>query len=427
MWAGSRTTGKGFNVNAMAKIRLWSLLLLLAGIVASGCTTTTLPPRKPLYDSAQKQSDFIAARYSNAVKSIEGYYDKYPPVLEALAVASARYDAAREDLNAAQAKLVELTALRRQLARLKEALPENADAVAVKSLNDEIRTLDKQLAEQHANVALAESAVWLTKNQLDAGFNGLGAIAEAIVAVDFDKQGIPAGLAELFGNNAQFLSAVNEKLNNQDHFAGLGAVYLAAMKRDRNDILNELIPAAKEYHKMLQRYLFYSRGRMNIAFDGALLATTGTAAVAGSESVARVLAALATGIAGLRESIDKELFFQQASSALLLLMEADIAEKEAKLRDGMAKGVGEYSLEDGIRDYNTFLLAGQLTDAIMALNEEAVEKAMSANQHLQKLEEAAQQNLTALQKREQEKEQEQKERLQWLMEQLSQPGATTTP
>lgn len=198
----------------------------------------------------------------------------------------------------------------------------------------------------------------------------------------------------------------------------------------RNEILSELMVLAEAVHDARDHQLFFTRESGNVFFDTIQIAATGVASVTGSQHAARSLSAFATGLAGIQESFDKRLFFQQTTVLLLQLMQADRDAKEGILLVGMTKPVDQYPLEKGLDDYAAFLTAGGLVDAIKKLSEEAAMKSREANQNLEKLRNQVIENKTRLQQEQEKKEAEKaadKQKLFDLLDQVLSSGTGTAP
>ncbi len=170
--------------------------------------------------------------------------------------------------------------------------------------------------------------------------------------------------------------------DTEKHLLAAGLLELA--KLERNEILGDLMTIAKRVHDMKDNYLHYTRASANTLFDFTQIIASGIGSVAGSESTARALSALATGSAAAQESFDARFFYQHATTAVISVMKAQRLKAEQVLVSNMTKDVIEYPLRVALAEYADFLLAGGLTDALAELGTDAKNKEL---RELEKLEE----------------------------------------
>ena len=415
----------------------------------AGCASTALKPSdhyaypKPLdgwdnqviakYDAANRR-EYLKAELDK-LPFIAEYDAKYPPIFRALAAAAAQYDKAVKSLNVVESELASyIKANELANARVASLKEDKADTVDYKerlqAIKDQIAANDRSLAACEGDMSLARAEVKRTETNVVTGFEGLKALSAAQYQAinDSMNESIVKEAPEYYARdkyNYQVVANMASKLKGNG--IGFGLQYLESMRSDRNRILGELISVAPGFHKSLDRKLFFTRAAANIGFDSAILGATGVASVAGSETTSRVLSALGTVLMGVRESADKELFFQQTSTALLHLMQADVDAKAAVLVAGMAKGADEYTLEDGLDDYVNYLLAGDLTSAVKLLDEGAASKSREANSALQELKAAAQARPGELEKQKKAKQDAKKQKFDDALEKLKQLGITVGP
>lgn len=160
---------------------------------------------------------------------------------------------------------------------------------------------------------------------------------------------------------------------------------LEVMRIERNKIIGELMVIARRVHDEKNNYLHYGRAGANILLDTTQLGATAAGAVTGSESTARALAAFATFVKGGQESIDKRVFYEHATAAIVRIVNAQRLEQERILRLKMAETVVDYPLEVAVSDFVAFLTAGGLPDALAELGIEAKEKELKAIEALKEL------------------------------------------
>jgi hypothetical protein len=191
-----------------------------------------------------------------------------------------------------------------------------------------------------------------------------------------------------------------ESGGGENDFAYYGTELIDAMELERNKVIAELIVLAKAVHEAKDDRLVFKRASLNWMWDTTQIVSTGLASVTGSEATARSLAAFATGIAGIQESMDKRFFHQQTASALLSLMNADRVEKMKPIVVGMTLSAVDYPLERALDDYVDYFLAGGMTDALRQLSADAAAKEREANQSLIKLQGLVDENIKRIQESE---------------------------
>lgn len=114
------------------------------------------------------------------------------------------------------------------------------------------------------------------------------------------------------------------------------------------------------------------RAATNIAYDTLNLGLTGGAAVAGATSVKTALAALSTFFQGQKQSVDKNIFNDQAVFALTSVMEVRRTQVLTRIRKKMIED--DYTLGDALIDLDEFYRAGSMQNALQAsfLNQAAL-------------------------------------------------------
>lgn len=273
---------------------------------------------------------------------------------------------------------------------------ENAQA-AINSANDRLLPASRALADAQARVADADSAMTAAKAEYAAR------------VVDVGAKNLPAKHEEkLIKKQAELALAIEMRESRQRDFdlasqnldsaLALMLPYDTMLRNKRNEIIGELILLAKAYHDTVDETLHFGRAAFNSGADTAQIVATGVASVSGSESTARALAALATGLQGVQESIDKRVFYEHASAALLSTMHAQRLKAEQVLVEKMFMSIDEYPLQLAIDDWATFLLTGELTDALREMSGTAGAKELSEIQALKELQLRSAENIAHLKK-----------------------------
>ena len=110
-------------------------------------------------------------------------------------------------------------------------------------------------------------------------------------------------------------------------------------------------------------------------------ALTSYAAVA-QRAITRQLAAASSGFAGLRGAVDRNVYFDRTTTALVLSMDAQRAQIQARIERGLGQGDEVYSLHAALRDLQLLEEAGSLDRAIGDITRSADEQRQLAAQEL---------------------------------------------
>lgn len=111
-------------------------------------------------------------------------------------------------------------------------------------------------------------------------------------------------------------------------------------------------------------HLTNGRAATNIAFDSTNLALTGSAAISTVSTVKTGLAALSTFFQGTKQSIDKNLFDDQATFALISVMEVRRTDVLKAIRTKLLRQ--DYAFGDAMLDLDEYYRAGTLQSALQA-------------------------------------------------------------
>jgi hypothetical protein len=130
------------------------------------------------------------------------------------------------------------------------------------------------------------------------------------------------------------------------------------------------------------RYFAFRRGLSrnmkggSLGFDLVLLGLTGSAAI--WEQAADELAAAATGIAGARASVNRELYFERALPALISLMEAQRLDIRTAILRGLRESEDEYTVQELFADLARYEGAASIDGAIQKASEIAGQQSAQA-------------------------------------------------
>jgi len=412
---------------------------------------------------------------------LQAYHEEFPEPYRAVAYVSSKaqrtyeeWDVAEKEAEAAEARLETAKARRAaQKAKVKATNLSKAtglDAAEAVAAREKLATLEAAVAAAEDDFNEKKRLEWLGVSAYNsAHYELVGTFASAGIAVEYaatEPENLPgapgqdkgaerrkrlhavAGIVKRWEEEEKSRQSrieslqdsldaaarterrgikkrIEEKKLAASELDSFGLPMERAMAQRRNEILSELMVLAEAVHDARDHQLFFTRESSNIFFDTIQIAATGVASVTGSQHAARSLSAFATGIAGIQESVDKRLFFQQTTVLLLQLMQADRNDKEKILLAEMAKPVDQYPLEKGLDDYAAFLTAGGLVDAIKRLSEEAAMKSREANQSLEALRQKVIENKSRLQEEQDKRDAEKaadKQKLYDLLDRLVPAG-----
>jgi len=144
----------------------------------------------------------------------------------------------------------------------------------------------------------------------------------------------------------------------------------------RNRVAAAYLMAIDARYFEFRRQLSRSMKGANLGFDFAVLALTGSAAI--WENVAGDLAAAATGVAGARATLNRELYFERTMPALVSLMEAQRLEIRTSILRGLSQSEDEYTVQELFADLSRYEGAASIDGAIQRASEIAGQQAADA-------------------------------------------------
>ncbi len=151
-----------------------------------------------------------------------------------------------------------------------------------------------------------------------------------------------------------------------------------AAKLARDKVIGDLLIIGEAHHQAMDETLHWARAGSGLVLDFVQIVTAAWATVAPAESTSKVLAAISGGTKSFQTSVDKRVFFEQATAALLSIMKKERTLLEKNIRVNMLKSVKQYPLELALIDGAQFIAAGSLTDAIAKLGIKAGQSAAAA-------------------------------------------------
>ncbi len=126
----------------------------------------------------------------------------------------------------------------------------------------------------------------------------------------------------------------------------------------RDKILDKYMAEIDTTYHRYDDGLYMGKSSQAVAGDIATLGLTAATAITLVARTKTILAALATAVAGVNLSIDKNYFGQQTFSALAIAMQARRDKAKSTIDDNKKLSVADYSLEGGRRDLVSYFFAG---------------------------------------------------------------------
>jgi hypothetical protein len=123
--------------------------------------------------------------------------------------------------------------------------------------------------------------------------------------------------------------------------------------------------------------LFSQKGAYAIAGDVVAAGLTTGSAISLVMRTKTILSAIATGMAGVSLSVDKNLFAQQTFAALTIAMQARRDQARATIDSNLALDVLDYPLAAVRRDLIAYFYSGSLPGALQEIQEEAAQASAS--------------------------------------------------
>jgi len=145
----------------------------------------------------------------------------------------------------------------------------------------------------------------------------------------------------------------------------------ALAKQARNSIAWGLMGAIDDVYGVYTSRLATGKGAIAVTGDTATLGLTAAASIAHLAATKTIFAALATGIAGVNLSIDKNYFAQQTYQVLALAMETRRDTIRHQITDGLTSNITDYPLSAVKRDLVAYLYAGSLPGGLIEIQKEA--------------------------------------------------------
>lgn len=137
-------------------------------------------------------------------------------------------------------------------------------------------------------------------------------------------------------------------------------------KAERNRVIFELMGLIDSEFSQFERHLRSDRALKDTFATWTSIALTAGAAITGGDT-GKILSAIDTGFKGANEAVDKNIFKDYATEALLNQMNTKRSELAAQIYQSMTNTIEVYPMEAAIRDLERYHNEGYVTPAIVAL------------------------------------------------------------
>jgi hypothetical protein len=137
----------------------------------------------------------------------------------------------------------------------------------------------------------------------------------------------------------------------------------------RNRAVSTYLLAIDANYFDFRRSLSRSMKLTNIGYDFTILGLTGVGSV--WKEASRYVSAAATGLAGGRASVNRELYFEKTLPALVAFMETRRLQVRTEILRRLAEDEDHYTLQDAMADINRYQEAASLDGAIQQISASA--------------------------------------------------------
>jgi hypothetical protein len=156
-----------------------------------------------------------------------------------------------------------------------------------------------------------------------------------------------------------------------------------AQRAYRNEVIGVYVQAIDARYDEFTANLSTENKGTNLGFDTLLIGLVGAAAL--SPTDAADIAAVTTGVIGLRGSIDKNLYYERTLPALVAAMDAERYRVRTSIEGHKADDTSEYPLASALVELQEYQQAGSLLRAISAVTDAAAADRRDAKQDFERL------------------------------------------
>lgn len=164
----------------------------------------------------------------------------------------------------------------------------------------------------------------------------------------------------------------------------------------RNSVIDRELAADDDDFNAFVQALRAEWASGNISADLATTILNGLSVVTGGVKTKRTLAVLSSAVTSGKASVQKELFNQEALTAITARMRAARLQALVPIEAGRNKSIADYSLEQGLRDLRRYAEAGTLVGAFTTITNDAGEAADEARNEITRITRGADYRATAV-------------------------------
>jgi len=173
------------------------------------------------------------------------------------------------------------------------------------------------------------------------------------------------------------ISAVNEPPYFRDVFKGL-TNNESAQEAARATVAYDLMRMIDEEYAKFEQNLRSDRDYKSVIVQFTSIGLSSAGALTGTSDVKSILAAIDTGIKGADATVDKTVFREKASEALINQMRASRSKAANVILLGLKKDMKDYPLEALISDLQVYYNCGNVTSALADLANQTTTEADNA-------------------------------------------------
>ena len=146
----------------------------------------------------------------------------------------------------------------------------------------------------------------------------------------------------------------------------------------RNEIIDELTGIVDRNYHDYEVALRDSRNVLDLSATLAAMGASAAATVAGGTETKTILSAISTGILGAEATVNKTIYKELATEAILSEMRKLRSQREVPIIIGRTNSVEDYTLNQALNDITDYYNSGFVTSALVSLASNAAQGAETA-------------------------------------------------
>jgi hypothetical protein len=176
------------------------------------------------------------------------------------------------------------------------------------------------------------------------------------------------------------LKALSDQYQNASSIA---AFYKDPTRNGRDGFVTGRLVALDLRYIQFIRGLTSDKQQIDSATDAATMTMNLLGTIVSSARAKTNLAAVATGVGGIKSNVDKHFYYEKSVEALVATMNAQRKEVLVRILSGLQQDIDAYPFTQAVTDLHDYYAAGTLNGAIIGIQQQAVQKEDVANQKIQ--------------------------------------------